>query len=342
MITSTNQFSLSLCALLLVAVHLFQISAANAPLEALKPISKSNLAYVISLPYTDLIVAAEALVLSVKETGTPHDIILLHTHQIPSFHLDAFRFHGVITYQVPIASSIADRKKSTKKSSTSIKRAPGHYVKIHAWRLLEYRRIILLDPNILVEKNIDALFEIATPAMATFSGKKELVYDDLMEEKGKENRFPTSLMVITPNSAEFESMKWLVLSSPNDNEIQFFKGFYRTDLVKPIPAEYLGLLSFPPNQVIHDFRAFDTWCFRDYYNTIDGLWTFNPNEVLLENLPKFQKSRLVEHKTLLNRLADLFWSSYQKFWKDIPTNPELLSQRYSVFGKRPTKTLSSL
>ncbi len=93
---------------------------------------------------------------SLRRTDTSCALVLMHTQDVPTKHLNALgklwslrlvrRIDGAETLFMPNS------------------RFRGVFTKLHAWSLTEFERVILLDLDLLILRNIDELFELRAPA----------------------------------------------------------------------------------------------------------------------------------------------------------------------------------
>ena len=148
---------------------------------------KHKYAYVTLLCDDIMAEAALVLVLSVKRTGTPHDMVVL-TLNVSNRTLAALLTLGAIIAPItePVAypfAVTADRLAINK---------PCRYSKLLMWNMVQYHKIVYLDSDLLVLSSIDDLFE--RPQLSA-------VPDTLPPDK-----FNSGLMVLQPSRATFRDM----------------------------------------------------------------------------------------------------------------------------------------
>lgn len=111
------------------------------------------------------LVLAQALV----RLGTKHDLVLLHTSDVPSRCLDLLR--EVWTLQLVDSVHADDGLFSSGREGS---RFSGVFTKLHALSLVEYDKILMLDIDLAVLDSMDALFDLPAPA-ALWRGEQQTV-----------------------------------------------------------------------------------------------------------------------------------------------------------------------
>lgn len=108
-----------------------------------------------------LIFGALVLGYSLRASGTSHDLVLLHTEELPE---DAKRLLSIFWHlqEVPYIISAQDLH-TTPYEKARFKQV---FTKLHAFNpdVLPYDRVVFLDSDMLVVRNVDALFEVRPPA----------------------------------------------------------------------------------------------------------------------------------------------------------------------------------
>lgn len=128
----------------------------------------------------------EALGSSIKATGTHHPMVLMVTPDV-SDHARAALAHEGWTLR-PI-EPIANPNPAT---MHMLPRFGAAYTKLRAWELTEYDKLVFLDGDTIVVKNIDDLFD--RPA---FAAAPDFFLPD---------RFSSGVMVLEPNAEVFTHM----------------------------------------------------------------------------------------------------------------------------------------
>ena len=100
-----------------------------------------------------------ALVLGwrLRELSTTAELILLHTDEVPQNHLDLLANY----WQLRVVDYIdGARGLYTSKGH----RFDGVFTKINAWNVTDFRKVLLLDIDIIPMHSLDSLFDLPTPA----------------------------------------------------------------------------------------------------------------------------------------------------------------------------------
>ena len=111
------------------------------------PEGKTDEAYV-ALHYGSFFLGIRVLGQSLRNSGTTRDMVALCMHHVPASQRDILKKDGWI-----IKSADPLPRSCTGKHFYSY-----HFVKVRAWLLTEYRRIVLIDSDAIALHNIDALF----------------------------------------------------------------------------------------------------------------------------------------------------------------------------------------
>ena len=98
----------------------------------------------------------EAAVLGqcLRDVGTKHTRVLMHTDDVPQTWLKVFQDVGWTLEQVGYIDG---------EVMTSDQRFRGVFTKLHALKLIQFEKIVLLDVDLLVRKNVDNLFKKKAP-----------------------------------------------------------------------------------------------------------------------------------------------------------------------------------
>ena len=103
------------------------------------------------------VLGALALAACLRRSGTTNDLVLLHTDDIPQSSLDLL---GKVWKLNLVEFVIADQRLF----GGADMRFEGVFTKLHALKLIEYTKVILVDLDTIVLSNIDELFELPAPA----------------------------------------------------------------------------------------------------------------------------------------------------------------------------------
>ncbi|CAN0897120.1 Putative UDP-glucuronate:xylan alpha-glucuronosyltransferase 4 [Linum grandiflorum] len=124
---------------------------------------------------------AIALAQSIKLTNSTRDLVLLHDSSLTPLSLIGLREAGWTTRLIqPIRSTFA------KKGSYN----EWNYSKLRIWRLQDYDKVVFIDSDLLVLRNMDEIF----------------TYPQLSACANDEHLFNSGIMVIEPSSCMFEDL----------------------------------------------------------------------------------------------------------------------------------------
>ena len=103
--------------------------------------------------------AMGALVLGtrLRDLGTRHDLVLLHTDDVPPGHLDILAPIWRLQ-QVDYIDGVIGM------FSSKGTRFDGVFTKINAWAFTEYSKVLLLDIDLIPMETLDGLFDVEAPA----------------------------------------------------------------------------------------------------------------------------------------------------------------------------------
>ena len=168
-------------------------------------------AYVTTLCGGDAYVPGiEALGHSLIQTGTEFPLVVMVTPEVPAPARQRLLAHGFIIRDIaPIANPRPDRELLYPRFALT-------YSKLRAFDLTEYDKIVLLDADTVVLRNVDELFE--RPAIAAAS-------DFFMPD-----RFNSGVMVIKPDHELFAKLLGALAEAPTyDGGDQGFLNSYWPD-----------------------------------------------------------------------------------------------------------------
>ena len=136
------------------------LSFVEAPAEHSQRQGRERCAYVCALWGKDPqhILGAMVLGHSLRRTRTPHDLVVLHTSDVPLGALTLLRRVG--WHPVPVDHVQA----SEKLFANPTNRFAGVFTKLRVFGLVEYSKVLLLDSDLLVQESIDDVFELSAPA----------------------------------------------------------------------------------------------------------------------------------------------------------------------------------
>lgn len=165
-------------------------------------------AYVTLVTNADFAEGAIALVRSLTLTGTKADIVVMHTDGVPPNALVPLAERGAILRRVdllPTSDAFNERHARSKLHGAAPfakGRKPAfhtpldNFAKLRLWELTHYQRVVFLDADTLVLRNIDRLFDYPE-----FSAAPN-VYESLADFR----RLNSGVFVAKPSQATFADM----------------------------------------------------------------------------------------------------------------------------------------
>nr|QBK89690.1 MAG: mRNA capping enzyme [Pithovirus LCPAC001] len=130
---------------------------------------KSKFAYVVLIMNGDSYIPGMITVgSSLKMTGTKHDLVLLHTSDISEKGLTILKKSGIFDYIIPVKYLKYTFSPSQQVSEFHEKWMNLTYTKWNILKLTQYEKVIFVDGDMIVDRNMDNVFELDTPS-ANFS-----------------------------------------------------------------------------------------------------------------------------------------------------------------------------
>ncbi|CAI5477271.1 unnamed protein product [Closterium sp. Yama58-4] len=159
-------------------------------------------------------VATRVMLQTVRRTGTVADLVVLASEDVPATWTNTLKKEGVRVVRV---SNIPNPYRG---SAAFNPRFPFALNKLLAWRLREYKRVVLLDADNLVMKNVDELFQC---------GSMCAVFIDPCT-------FHTGLIVLKPSVKVFKDMMQQLRSLPSHDAADqgFLNRYFPTLLASPL------------------------------------------------------------------------------------------------------------
>lgn len=205
----------------------------------------------------------EALGKSLDMTGTRHPKVVLHTSDVPMEAMDRLADQG---WQLHEVDRIANPSPT---SGLLFERFGSVFTKLRAWQFTEFDKVVLMDADMLVIRNIDDLFE-----RPSFAAAPDFFLPD---------RFNSGLMVLDPSEETFERMMDALSDYPSyDGGDQgflntFLGDWYAMPAANRLPAGY-NLHHFI-YQFLHGHpslaRALE-WEAKVLHYTMQKPWTAKP------------------------------------------------------------------
>lgn len=166
----------------------------------------------------------ETLGRSIDKSGTRHPKVVIHTDDVPSEALRRLAEQGWLLREV------APIENPSPSSGMLFDRFASVFTKLRAWQLTEFDKIVLMDADMLVVRNIDDLFE-----RPDFAAAPDFFLPD---------RFNSGLMVLDPSASTFERMMEALAEYPSyDGGDQgflntFLGDWYAMPVTHRLPAGY--------------------------------------------------------------------------------------------------------
>jgi alpha-N-acetylglucosamine transferase len=165
-------------------------------------------AYVTLVTNADYAMGATALVRSLKLTGTEADIVVLHTGGVEASALAPLEALGARFFEadlLPTSDAFNERHQRarlhadapfTKGKKPAFHTPLDNFAKLRLWQLTQYERVVFIDADAIVLRNIDRLF-----AYPEFSAAPN-VYESLADF----HRLNSGVFVASPSEETFGRM----------------------------------------------------------------------------------------------------------------------------------------
>ena len=165
-------------------------------------------AYVTLVTNTDYAMGATALVRSLRRTGTPADIVVMHTGGVEASALSPLTDFGARLVEaelLPTSAAFNERHQRarlhadapfTKGNKPAFHTPLDNFAKLRLWQLTQYERVVFIDADALVLRNIDRLF-----LYPEFSAAPN-VYESLADF----HRLNSGVFVAKPSEETFRAM----------------------------------------------------------------------------------------------------------------------------------------
>jgi alpha-N-acetylglucosamine transferase len=169
---------------------------------------RSRHAYVTLVTNADYAKGAVALIRSLKRTGTAADIVAMHTGGVPEGALTPVAALGARLMPVdllPTSDAFNERHTRdrlhgaapfTKGEKPAFHTPLDNFAKLRLWQMTEYEKVVFLDADTLVLRNIDRLF-----GWPEFSAAPN-VYENLTDFR----RMNSGVFVARPSEATLAAM----------------------------------------------------------------------------------------------------------------------------------------
>ncbi|WP_309083181.1 glycosyltransferase [Chelativorans sp.] len=170
--------------------------------------TRTRNAYVTLVTNADYAMGALALVRSLKLTGTPADILVMHTGGVDASALAPLEQLGAKLAKaelLPTSAAFNERHQRaklhadapfTKGNKPTFHTPLDNFAKLRLWQLTQYERVVFIDADAIVLRNIDRLF-----AYPEFSAAPN-VYESLADF----HRMNSGVFVARPSEDTFRRM----------------------------------------------------------------------------------------------------------------------------------------
>lgn len=200
------------------------------------------------------------LAYSIQKTDSKYDVICMITDDVSSDAINEMKKQNIIVVNVPYLE-YKSKPMSTAKQQAAYKWMSKSYTKWNCLTLTKYNKILFLDADMLVKKNIDHIFNLYKAPAARFTNEiYKTKYNWKLSVQPSEikyilkNRLPVgnaSIMLLSPNINHFNNLKKMIksmepfgfnsLSGMDEQSIAFFMSVYDTGPKLPwdnIDAKY--------------------------------------------------------------------------------------------------------
>ena len=170
--------------------------------------TQSHCAFVTLVTNPDYVRGATALMRSLRLTGTKADIVAMHTDGVDASALGSLKELGALLHPVdllPTSAAFNERHARThlhrsapftKGGKPAFHTPLDNFAKLRLWQLTDYDKIVFIDADAIVLKNIDRLFQYPE-----FSAAPN-VYESLADF----HRLNSGVFVARPSEATFAAM----------------------------------------------------------------------------------------------------------------------------------------
>jgi alpha-N-acetylglucosamine transferase len=170
--------------------------------------ARGDRAYVTLVSKADYVPGAVALLRSLRLSGTEADIVVLHTDAVPAGDLRALAPFDARLARCALLPTSDDfnaahardwlhvKAPFTKGEKPAFHTPLDNFVKLRLWQLTDYARVVFIDADALVLRNVDRLFEYPE-----FSAAPN-VYESLADF----HRLNSGVFAARPSAATFAAM----------------------------------------------------------------------------------------------------------------------------------------
>lgn len=253
-------------------------------------------AYVTLLGTDDYVIGTLCLEVSLKRVGSKYPLLVLCSNNISKATIDLLKKRGIscktLTHNVSVG----------KINTGAFERWNYTFDKLQVFGLNEYEKVIFLDSDMYVVKNMDHLFE--KPHMSA-------VYADVWDKTAAEG-LNSGLMVLEPSNEEYEGLVGLLYSDRFAGSTMFgdqdvIRAYYSDWMQKAECRLPVGYNLYYPfiNEYLRQSKADDIFNIHFVYDKKPWQFSFAN---LLKRLRKFHKRYLIRYMVLVYRFRFLVWA----------------------------------
>ena len=120
-----------------------------------------ELAYITMVTTDSFVMGAEAMIYSLRATGTKHAVVVMVTPQVSGSKRAQLKAAGASS--VLEVAPIANPSAAVNAGASWVN---SGYTKLHLWNLVQFSKLVYIDADTIVLENVDELFERPSPAFA--------------------------------------------------------------------------------------------------------------------------------------------------------------------------------
>jgi hypothetical protein len=167
-----------------------------APISVARVVGEQ--AYVTLCTNVKALTAALVQVASVRRTGSQRPFVVLVTAGLAPWAQEALRLRGAqVVVTQPIAYNFIGAPAYARPKWREA------VAKLHMFRMTQFARVVFLDADVLVQKNVDSLFDLPLTAEAELHGMRDL--HDCMPEAGMA-KLNTGVLVFQPLESHWDRL----------------------------------------------------------------------------------------------------------------------------------------
>ena len=250
-----------------------RLPGASVPSKDTKPC-----AFVFVLWSDDFVLPALVSIRSLRLYGTSHDIVVLVTStgkfQVGQEGIDALEMLGARITRIKDVHSILGL---SREGSSEINNSKGEYVssmflKLEAWKLTMYKRVLLVDADTVANTNVDTLLLAADCAdvdlCTSGAHTTSVATSHVAQEVGPRNYFNGGFLHLKPSMEMFKKLVGYARSTPYLSKWAYEQDFLNLMVHKGVlshrqirPVGHYN--KFPATKWIH-FTSGKPWSWRSY------------------------------------------------------------------------------